>query len=259
VKTEFPQPFEPVGCKACREPGALGFDFTMAFQPIWDIEAKRPYAYEALVRGLNGEGAGQVLSLVTDVNRYRFDQACRVKAIELAHANGILDQDDCKVSINFLPNAVYRPETCIRATLEIAAALDFPLERLMFEVTEGEKVTDTTHLRNIFDEYRRHNFITAIDDFGAGYSGLNLLATFQPHVLKLDMELVRDIDSLPSKSAIVAGVLLTAERMGIDVIAEGVETKEELVTLRDLGVRLYQGYLLARPEVGILPEVTFAG
>ncbi|WP_308910315.1 EAL domain-containing protein [Pseudokordiimonas caeni] len=255
MKTQFDDPFHPLRCSACRDPESLGFDFTMAFQPIWDIEQDRAYAYEALVRGVNGEGAGHILSQVTDANRYRFDQACRVKAIELAYNHGILDMPDCKVSINFLPNAVYRPETCIRATLEIASGLNFPLDRIMFEVTEGEKVQDTRHLKNIFDEYRRHDFTTAIDDFGAGYSGLNLLATFHPHVLKLDMELIRDIDSHPSKAAIVAGVLLTASRMDIEVIAEGVETRAELETLRNMGVRLIQGYLLARPQTGCLPAV----
>ncbi|MEJ2793092.1 EAL domain-containing protein [Iodobacter sp. LRB] len=168
-------------------------------------------------------------------------------------ACGLVEIPDCKLSINFLPNAVYRPETCIRATLEASDQFKFPASRLMFEVTEGEQVSDTQHLKNIFAEYRKQGFTTAIDDFGSGYSGLNLLATFQPHVIKLDMELTRDIDSNHAKQAIVAGVLLTATRLGIDIIAEGIETPAELKTLRDFGVRYFQGFLFAKPATGHLP------
>ena len=243
----FPQPFRAVGCAECRNAEALGFDFTMAFQLIVDIEAQRPFAYEALVRGINGESAGEVLGRVNDSNRYRFDQACRVKAIEQASKLGLLDIPDCLLSINFLPNAVYRAETCIRATLEAARHFDFPQQRLMFEVTEGEQVHDAEHLKRIFAEYGKQGFTTAIDDFGAGYSGLNLLAEFQPHLLKLDMALTRGIDLDPVRQAIVAGIVLVSRRLGIRIIAEGIETPGERDALKELGIRYMQGYLFARP------------
>lgn len=252
MSTQFSQPFRSAGCDECRNPAALGFDFTMAFQPILDIDTMRPYAYEALVRGLNGEGAGFVLGQVNDGNRYRFDQACRVKAIELAAELGLHKLEACRLSINFLPNAIYRPETCIRSTLEACARFGFPSERLMFEVTEGERVDDGAHLVAIFNDYRKRGFLTAIDDFGAGYSGLNLLAAFQPHVLKLDMELTRGIDGSDVRQAIVAGIAMTAQRLGITLVGEGVETAGERDTLYQLGVRHQQGYLFARPVVGAL-------
>ncbi|MFC7421224.1 EAL domain-containing protein [Iodobacter arcticus] len=253
MTTQFSTPFHPSSCKDCRDAKHLGFDFTMAFQPIIDIDSGAPYAFEALVRGVDGQGAEFILEQVNAENRYRFDQTCRIKAIELAVAYGMVEIPDCKLSINFLPNAVYRPETCIRATLEASDQFKFPADRLMFEVTEGERVSDTQHLKNIFAEYRKQGFTTAIDDFGSGYSGLNLLATFQPHVIKLDMELTRDIDSSNAKQAIVAGVLLTATRLGIDIIAEGIETPAELNMLRDFGVRYFQGFLFAKPATGHLP------
>lgn len=252
MSTFFPTPFEPVGCDECRKAGPLGFDFTMAFQPIMDLDTGRPFAYEALVRGLNGEGAGAVLALVNDGNRYRFDQACRVKAIELATQLGMHRLPECRLSINFLPNAIYRPETCIRSTLEACARFGFPMENLMFEVTEGERVDDFSHLIGIFSDYRRRGFFTAIDDFGAGYSGLNLLAEFQPHVIKLDMELIRGVDARPARQAIVAAIATMAERLGITLVAEGIETAGERDALRDLGIRYQQGYLFARPAIGEL-------
>lgn len=253
MSTEFSLPFEPASCDACRDLSALGFGFTMAFQPIVDVRTGHPYAYEALVRGEQGQGAGYILSQVNDANRYRFDQACRVKAIELAAQLGLHHLDNCKLSINFLPNAVYRPASCIRATLEAAKRFAFPANRLMFEVTEGEKISDASHLINIFNEYRRQGFTTAIDDFGSGYSGLNLLATFQPQVLKIDMELTRDIDQNQVKKAIVSGVLLVAQQLEITIIAEGIETEAEANTLHQMGVNYMQGYWFARPELAALP------
>ncbi|MGN8342747.1 EAL domain-containing protein [Pseudomonas sp. SMV71] len=251
------QTFQPIGCAECRDHQALGFDFTMAFQPIFNVRTGATFAYEALVRGLNGESAGYILGLVNDSNRYRFDQACRVKAIEEAARLGILEIADCLLSINFLPKAVYRAETCIRATLEAARMANFPPERLMFEVTEGERVDDPEHLKSIFVEYDRQGFTTAIDDFGSGYSGLNLLAMFQPQVLKIDMALTRSIDQDPVKQAIVEGIVLVAQRLGIQVIAEGIETREESAALLALGIELMQGYLYARPEIGRLAPGNF--
>ena len=106
---------------------------------------------------------------------------------------------------------------------------------------------------NIFNEYRRQGFTTAIDDFGSGYSGLNLLATFQPQVLKIDMELTRDIDQNQVKKAIVSGVLLVAQQLEITIIAEGIETEAEANTLHQMGVNYMQGYWFARPELAALP------
>ncbi|WP_397459134.1 EAL domain-containing protein [Pseudomonas asplenii] len=247
--------FKSLGCAECRNLEGLGFEFTMAFQPIFNVRTGAPYAYEALVRGLGGESAASILGLVNDTNRYRFDQACRVRAIELAAQLGLPDIPDCKLSINFLPNAVYRAETCIRATLEAARLFEFPVERLMFEVTEGERVDDPDHLKSIFQEYERQGFTTAIDDFGSGYSGLNFLAMFQPQVLKIDMALTRDIDKDPVRRAIVEGIVLVAKRLGITVVAEGIETLEERDALLDLDVDLMQGYLFARPAIGQLQSM----
>ncbi|HEX8588591.1 EAL domain-containing protein [Pseudomonas sp.] len=247
--------FESIGCAECRNRETLGFDFTMAFQPIFNVTTGAPFAYEALVRGINGESAASILGQVNDGNRYRFDQACRVRAIELAAQLGLPAIADCKLSINFLPKAVYRPETCIRATLEASRTFDFPVDRLMFEVTEGERVEDPNHLKSIFEEYARQGFTTAIDDFGSGYSGLNMLAMFQPHVLKIDMALTRDIDQDAVRRAIVEGIVLMSKRIGITVVAEGIETCEERDALLDLGVELMQGYLFARPMIGQLQSM----
>lgn len=235
------------GCEGCRNGEELGFDFTMAFQPIVDVAVGEVWGYEALVRGRNGEGAGQVLAQVTEANRYSFDQACRVKAIELAGAH--MPAGSTKLSINFMPNAVYEPRACIRASLGAAARVQFDPKRLMFEFTENERMTDTAHVQNIIATYKQMGFTTALDDFGAGYAGLGLLATFQPDLIKIDMELVRGVAVSPAKKAILNGIIAIAAELGVQVLAEGVESEAEMLALRAAGVSLLQGYLFAKPEV----------
>ena len=238
------------GCEGCRNAAASEFviPFTMAFQPIVDLAERRIWGYESLVRGVNGESAFEVLGKVTPENRYAFDQSCRVKAIELA-GSGMAAHSPAMLSINFLPNAVYEPKACIRATLAAAAKADFDTSRLMFEFTEQEELRDVEHVENIVSEYRRMGFKTAIDDFGAGFAGLGLLARFQTDIVKLDMELVRNIDKSPSRQAIVEGIMTMSRLMKFKVLAEGVETEAEAATLLQAGVALFQGYLFARPQV----------
>jgi EAL domain-containing protein (putative c-di-GMP-specific phosphodiesterase class I) len=232
------------GCALCRDANPLQFDFSYAFQPIVDVHARKVFAHEALVRGPAGEPASSVLSRITADNRYSFDQACREKAIRIAASLNLPSH----LSINFLPNAIYRPEVCIRSTLQAADRHGFPVERIIFETVEGEQVSDGKWLAEILSEYKRMGFKTAIDDFGAGFAGLNLLADFQPDMVKLDMALIRGIDQSASRRAIVAGVVRMCGELGIDVIAEGIETGDEANCLSDLGIRLMQGYWFGRPQ-----------
>lgn len=243
-----------MACKGCTTSSGLDFGFSMAFQPIFDAVDHRVWGYEALVRGLSGEGAFDVLSRVSPDQKYRFDQDCRVKAIELA-SRLFPAGEDVKLSINFMPNAVYEPVACLRATLLTAKRCDFPTTNIMFEFTEDEEVTDPAHLTNIITEYRKHGFMTAIDDFGAGHAGLGLLVDFQPDLIKIDMKLVRDIDSSPVRQAIAAGIIGIAADLGIAVLAEGIETEAEFSVLKTLGIRLFQGYWFAKPAFEALPQV----
>jgi EAL domain-containing protein (putative c-di-GMP-specific phosphodiesterase class I) len=230
-------------CGDCRNGQGLDFGFSYAYQPIIDIHSRDVFAHEALVRGPNGESALTVLSRVNEENRYRFDQACRVKAIETAARLRM----SSRLSINFMPNAIYRPELCIRTTLEAAEKHAFPLDRIIFETVEGEQINDGKWLAEVLSEYQRIGFLTAIDDFGAGFAGLNLLADFQPDIVKLDMALVRNIDQSRARQAIVRGVVGICEELQIKVIAEGVETADELRCLEQSGIGLFQGYLFGKP------------
>lgn len=247
----IPENYRPLSCAECAGGAGLDFEITMAFQPIVNIRTREIFAHEALVRGTKGEPAEAIFRHVDDSTRYRFDQACRVKAIQLAARLGM----ETAISINFMPNAVYRPETCIRTTLEAAEASGFPSERIIFEITEGERVDDKPHLQEIVQHYKQCGFRTAIDDFGAGYSGLNLLAEFQTDLVKLDMALIRHVDTDRGRRAIVRGIVQVCRDLAIDVIAEGIETRDELTALRDLGIDLFQGYLFARPTFEALAQI----
>ncbi|WP_428391678.1 EAL domain-containing protein [Lichenicoccus sp.] len=232
----------PSGCAACKDASEI-FPFTMAFQPIVDLQESRIDAYEALVRGPGGEGAGHVLGQVTNETRYAFDQACRVRAIELAARLGL----DRQLNINFLPNAVYEPRACIRLTLEAAARTGFPLDRLTFEIVETEDLADPGHLRRIVTEYRRQGFKIALDDFATGYSGLSRLAELRPDIIKLDRALVQDCDKDQARLAIAASMIGLGRELDIKVVLEGVETCAEVEALRGAGGRFMQGFYFARP------------
>lgn len=238
-------------CGDCTTAIALDFAFTFAFQPIVDAARRNVFSHEALVRGLDGETAASILARVNEGNRYRFDQACRVKALTLASELGL----ETHLNINFMPNAVYRPEACIRTTLAAARRLEFPTEKIIFEVMESENVASGTHLANIFLEYKRLGFATAIDDFGAGYAGLNLLANYQPNFIKLDIDLIRGIDKHVTRQAIVRGIVSVCRDLSIAIVAEGVETEDEFAWLFRQGIDLFQGFLFARPGFERLPDI----
>ncbi|GGA95163.1 diguanylate phosphodiesterase [Agarivorans gilvus] len=241
-------------CQQCRESHPLDFDFSMAFQPIVHYPSKQIFGYEALVRGLNNEPAYTIISQLSEQNRYRFDQLCRVKAIALAAELKLPGM----LSINFLPNAVYQPERCIRTTLEAAQKYQFPIQQIMFEFIETEQVTDTQHIKNIVAHYQQLGFKTAIDDFGAGYSNLNLLADFQTDIVKLDMALIRNIDSDAARQTILKHSLAMFKELKVTVLAEGIESREEMRFLNACGVELMQGYYFAKPGFQSLPQVDFS-
>ncbi len=127
----------------------------------------------------------------------------------------------------------------------------------MFEFTEVEKIDDTQHIKRVVEYYQSLGFTTATDDFGSGYSGLNLLADFQTDIIKFDMELIRGIHTNQARQAIVKHCIAMFKEMNITPLAEGIETYEEYQWLRGVGVHLMQGYLFAKPEFESLPAVNF--
>jgi EAL domain-containing protein (putative c-di-GMP-specific phosphodiesterase class I) len=238
---------------ASADPAASGFGATFAFQPIVDIAARTVFAYEALVRGHDGRGAGDILAAVPPRERHFFDHDARLAAVGLATRLGLAN----RISLNMMPGCIESMPGSIEVLIEQAGRCGLAPDRLIMEITEGEAILRPKQFARQLDRYRALGVSLAIDDFGAGYSGLNLLADFQPDLIKLDMNLVRDIDSAGPRQAIARAVLQVCDDLGVEVCAEGVETPGEYAWFRRVGVRLFQGYLLAKPAFEALPSPDF--
>ncbi|HYW30817.1 MAG TPA: EAL domain-containing protein [Gemmatimonas sp.] len=222
---------------------------TSHFQPI--ALASDPgltYGHEALLRGVLPDGSLIAPTRLFDAAResgllFQLDLAARRSAIAAAHSHGLRGA----LFINFAPTAIYDPAACLRTTVAAIDAAGIPRSCVVFEIVETERAQDTNHLRRILDYYRGAGFRIALDDVGSGYSSLNLIHLLRPDILKLDMELVRGVDQDPYKARIAANLLDVAGALGIETLAEGIETEGELAWARENGATYVQGYLLGRP------------
>ena len=224
-------------------------EFTFAFQPIISVKSGSIVSFEALARGLDNSSAKSVFDKVSKNDRYPFDEALRLKAIPLAAHLGI----NCALNLNLLPRSLEFSKTAISSTFEMAEKHDISLDKVIIEISESEIIQDVSWFTEAINEHRSSGVSVAIDDFGAGYAGLNLLAEFQPDCIKIDQILLRDIHTKGPRQAIVRGVIRTCIDLGIDIIAEGVESLEEYQWCYEEGIDLYQGYFFARPGFEQLP------
>jgi EAL domain-containing protein (putative c-di-GMP-specific phosphodiesterase class I) len=222
---------------------------TSHFQPIVHAaDPTRPFAHEALLRGLDGAGAlvppHRLFGAARDAGLlFQLDLLARRTAIRDAARH---DLAGC-LFINFNPTAIYDPTFCLRTTVAAIDAAGFARDRIVFEVTESDRAQDAGHLLRILTFYRGAGFQVALDDFGAGYSSLNLLHQLRPDFLKLDIELIRGVHADPYKALIARKILETARELGLQTVAEGIETPEELAWVQAHGADFLQGYLLGRP------------
>ena len=226
---------------------------SFAFQPIVDMRAHNVVSFESLVRGPQNQSACSIFEQVSSVDLPRFDQLCRVTAIALAHKLGL----GRNLNLNIIPNGATTPEESIRSTVEAADRANLPLDCIVLEFAEGTIIEDRARFARIVSLYRGMGFKLSVDDFGAGYSGLNLLADFQPDQIKLDKELIKDIPSRGPRQVIVRALIQVCKDLGIDLVAEGVETNQEFQWLASEGIWLFQGYLFARPGFECFPPVQY--
>jgi EAL domain-containing protein (putative c-di-GMP-specific phosphodiesterase class I) len=220
--------------------------FFSRYQPIVRLADGEVVAHEALLRArLDGRvvtpdvlfGAAEAAGAV-----HALDRVGRETAI--GGAGGWLG--DHALFVNFIPTSIYRPELCLRTTERAATEAGIPMEQLVFEVTESHRVDDVGHLRRIFEHYRAKGCRVALDDLGAGYSSLNLLAELRPDVVKIDMALVQGLpDAAPT--AVIRAVTDMSHELGATVVAEGIETAEQAALVADLGADLGQGWYFGRP------------
>lgn len=226
--------------------------FRIAFQPIVDALRRRVISHEVLLRGPNGESPEVLLKQGGDHDRDVLDRRVRARALSLASSLKWRGE----LNLNISPRHLSQSDPIVEM-LEVAARCGIPASRLVMELTEGEAIGDPLRFASAVSDYRAQGMMVAIDDFGAGFSGLNLLADFQPDIIKLDMNLVRGIASRGPRQAIVRAIISVCADLGIDVLAEGMETMDEYQWFRDEGVALFQGYLFARPGLDRPPDVVY--
>jgi EAL domain-containing protein (putative c-di-GMP-specific phosphodiesterase class I) len=216
----------------------------MAFQPIVSWSAKTPAGYEALLRSREPSLERPVDLLDAAERLNRLVEVGRVVRREVATA--IASGPDCLTFVNLHPLDLNDGDL-----LSSESPLSQFASRVVLEITERSALDDVSGLSAKLATLKRMGFRIAIDDLGAGYAGLSSFARLEPDFVKLDMSLIRDIDSSSRKRSLVKGMAeICARDLGIQVICEGVERPEERDALIDDGLDLLQGYLFAKPGVG---------
>jgi EAL domain-containing protein (putative c-di-GMP-specific phosphodiesterase class I) len=222
---------------------------TSHFQPI--VSAQDPshlFALESLMRGISKQGElvspREVFGVSEDLDLMcQVDMVARQNTIE---AMGRW-QSNGKMFINFLPTCLDDPNYCLHCTIADIDEAGIPHDRVIFEITEIEKVKDIKRFKLLLDHYRQSGFQIALDDMGSGYSSLNMLHQLRPDFIKLDIELIRNVHQDQYKSLIAQKLLEVAQSLNVQTIAEGVESPGELDWAREHGANYVQGYLIAKP------------
>jgi diguanylate cyclase (GGDEF)-like protein/PAS domain S-box-containing protein len=217
-------------------------------QPIVSLADGITYGFEALIRGTVDErelsGSEIVQAARAHGALFSLDLVGRTVALEQAMPKLQRDQ---VLFVNFTPTAIYDPKVCLRTTWAIARRLGLPMERICFEAVESEEFPDISFLRRILDEYREQGAMVALDDLGAGHSSLSYLKELRPDIVKLDRELVAGLAEDPARQRLLGAMIDYAHELNIRVVAEGIETEDDLAATRALGADLGQGWYLGRP------------
>jgi len=230
---------------------------TSFFQPIVSLESCSIYAYEALCRTVGPSPFESISALFQHAmlsgQSLALDMLCRENSILGAASLGLTDTS-ALLFLNICPTSLLHPEHNPGSTEQFAQNSKLPKERIVLEITEQEAVSNYSLFKKAIDHYRDCGFKIAIDDFGAGYGGLKMLSMLEPDYVKIDRHFFQNKDHSHINYNLVDAVATACHRIGIEVIAEGIETEEDLNTCREIGIQLLQGYHFARPA----PELASA-
>ena len=216
-----------------------------AYQPIVDPNTGQIFAYEALCRAKHPIFRNpQALfdAAVQSGILWELGRAVREISVKALHTL----PPNIKLFMNLHPGEVEDPELATFMGKDLAS-------RIVFEITERASIPDYGRFKSIISELAQSGYEFAIDDLGAGYAGLNAVALLSPNYIKIDMAMVRGIDQAPQRAKLIRRIVDFANDVGIRLIAEGIETKQEAAAIEGLGCHLTQGYYYGRPRVGI-PE-----
>lgn len=223
-------------------------NFHALFQPIVSLDSGEVVAHEALLRATDDRGVEvSAPALFGAAAAGNWTQVLDRIGRETAIRDASSWLGDGTLFINFVPTSIYRPELCLASTQRAAATHGVPFSQLVFEVVETHRTEDPGHLLTIVEHYREHGARVALDDVGAGYSSLTLVARIRPDIVKIDRELVQGLPHDGVTTAIVRAVTDLAHDIGAEVIAEGIETAEQADAARQLGIELGQGWHFGRP------------
>ena len=223
---------------------------TTRFQPIVDLRSGVVFGYEALARGPRETALETPDALFADAAAQGrtddLERLCCTRAIDRASAREEEGGITGKLFVNVGPEQVGRAGFLPFLLARVARAGVHP-RSVVLEVTESRMSPDLPALLAGIAEWRDAGFRIALDDAGAGHSDLRIAAEIIPDFLKLDRSLVRGIDTHRGRRAAVESLVYLSETLSVEVVAEGIETFEELRTVRALGVHHGQGFLLGRP------------
>jgi EAL domain-containing protein (putative c-di-GMP-specific phosphodiesterase class I) len=221
-------------------------EFWSVYQPIVNLADRSVVAHEALLRGVvDGRevGGGDLFFVAEQAGwLHRLDRIGRESAVSGAAA--WLGDDD--LFVNFNPTSIFRPQVCLASTERVVHETGIDPTQLVFEVVESHAIADRGHLVSILDHYRSLGWRVALDDVGAGWSSLSLLAAVRPDVVKLDKGLVQELPDDGARTVLKA-VTDLAHQLGAIVVAEGIETERLAEEVTAIGADLGQGWLFGRP------------
>lgn len=221
-------------------------EITTVFQPIVDLSNFKIIAYEAFSRGPNGflENPETLFKLAAEGDFvWKLDRVCRDKAFLAAR--------DMKADLLFLninPHAIGDPEFKEISKSVYLKHSGLTIDRIVFDLSEQAMVQDFDLFNMILNYFKTLGFKISIDDAGSGfYAGLELIARSKPDFVKIDSSLIRGIEKDKVKQSLISTIINFASMAKATVGAEGIETVAELETLKELGVKIGQGYLFAKP------------
>jgi EAL domain-containing protein (putative c-di-GMP-specific phosphodiesterase class I) len=222
-------------------------EIKVLFQPIMDLKTHLVMGYEALSRGPQGteyESPYFLFDIAREVGLiFELDRICRKKALIRATQM----DPKLKLFINCLPTTIHDPEFKGAYLKELLSDVHRKPHNVVMEISEREAIDDYVAFREAISHYSDLGFSIAVDDTGAGYSSLEAIVELRPNFLKLDISMVRGIDTNLLKQEMVKAIVSFAHNMNARIIAEGIETAEELEILTRLDIPLGQGFLFGRP------------
>lgn len=236
------------------EGGFAGHPCQFALQPIVEPRRRKISSFEFLIRSPSGGSPESYFETVPAEQLYLADLQSKAFAFDLVNRLGL---QDCKLSINLLPMSLTDVPLAVERLLEQISTHGLNPRQVIVEVTEQQAISRLDAFGAAIVQLRRAGIALAIDDFGAGFAGLSLLAEFQPDKLKIDRKIIQGIHTDGPRQAIVRAIVQACSAMGIIPVAEGVETMEEWCWLQAAGLERFQGYLFARPALNGVPAINW--